>query len=310
MATSSEQPLKAQLASERERLRAEYVAGGFSQDDYEALREQADHAVSALQSAGLRDGLGSIKAPRSVINAVVRLLTDPNAEVAAPANAEVYEAGLLISRLSRLTRGFVHAPAAWFDRLAALLVAIEAGDERAAASLGLLEFAAACRGAKMPIKPASEASAIVEIDGWKCGAVAVVAANAAGVVDAARAGEALLRELHLPGIIIMEVGDALPPAPRLARVANEGTALAEMRRHMDEFIEPRLAEMAAAVDTRFAFAAFFSAVLSSVIVSSGRAVYAWCPRAANLCSSRDARMVKLEKFMNKLAKPNDPASRS
>ncbi len=301
--TRGESPLSSAVSSERQRLREEYAASGFSTGDYEYLRQQADDSTVALKSAGLTRGLDALKAPRGVINAVVRLLHDPAAEVAPPTNAEVYAAGLLISRLSRLTRAFAHAPEAWFNALASLLESIEADADDIDARLALLEFAAACRGAKVKIAPNGAARASLDLEGWKCGVAAVVVAHADALSEAANAGEDALRELRLPGIIIFEITSALPPAPRLARVANEETALAEMRRHLDTYIEPRLEAVAHEVNTDFAFAGFFSAVMSSVVVSSGRAFYAWCPRAANLCPPRDARLIRLERFMHRLSRP-------
>jgi hypothetical protein len=295
--------LKNQIEAERARLREEYTQTGISQSSYLALREQADGAIAALEHAGLGARLAALREPRGVIHAVVRLLEDPRADVVAPSNEEVYRAGLLISRLVRLTRAFARAPAAWVDALAALLSAIESGDESAGAGMAMLEFAAACRGSKVSITPSGPECCTLVLDGWRCGAAAVVVEEEGGLIEAAARAEATLRALRLPGLIIFEVGGVLPSAPRLARAANEQAAASEMRRHLDAYIEPRLEAVAGAVNTDFAFAGFFSAVLSSVVVSSGRAIYVWCPRAANLCSMRDARMSKLERLMDRLSRP-------
>lgn len=292
-------PLERRLRAAAAAGRADLRETGFSRDDYAMLRERADGLATRLKARGLSgDAIDTVRDHGRVLSAVVKLLDNPKAETAAPSNDAVYRAGLVTSRLSKAVANLEGAAKGWNDELEALLTEDDAAV--AARRMVLVEFGGLCRAAGIPCKPhADRRAATIEMDDWSLAAAAGVADEPAALAAAAGSACDTLRSLKRPGLIVLDAGGAMPDAASLRRVANDATAMIEMRRLVDQFIVDHHAALVKAVDTDFAFGAVVSVVMHSLNVSTGRIVFASCARAVNLCDTEDARAQRLAAFMNR-----------
>lgn len=308
MTPDRDQPLRRHLSAQADRLRAEYLRRGFTRDDYHHLVERAEATIAAATEMGIPSGgLAALRDSRNVLGSVLRLLGDPAAETVAPSNAQVYEAALMIARLSRLTGQMKGAPKAWKDQLGLLLSELDAGSDDGAMRLVMLEFAAICRDAGVRIEPVATGGvsmgAEIGLDEWTFAAACALADGAGTMCKAAAEGCAALKQMKRPGIVVIDAGSAMPDAPTLRRVGNDQTGELEMQRHVDQFIIDQHGAMVEAVDTQFAFAAAVGAVLQTVNVSAGRVNFAACYRVVNLCDPDDARAPRLRRFMERFSRP-------
>lgn len=286
-----------------ERMRAEYLRGGFTRDDYKRLAERADEAMDSARGLGVPvESMGVLRCDRAVLGSVLALLNDPAAEEVAPTNDQVYQSALRVARLSRLTGQFRSAPEAWKKQVGALFGELENEKAEAARRLVLLEFAGLCRDAGLRIEPSGALGAEIELDDWTMAAAPALADGPGSIAGAAQVGCEALVAMKRPGIVVIDAGSALPDAPSLRRVGNDQTGEIEMQRHVDQFIIDHHDEMAGAVDTRFAFAAVIGAVLQTVNVSAGRLNFAGCYRVVNLCEPTDVRMPRLRRFMDRISR--------
>lgn len=294
-------PLEQRLKAAAAESRRNYLTSGFSRDGYAELASRGKALCQSFEQMGIEtDALGFVRDLTGVLESVVKLLDNPKAPVVAPTNDEVYRAGLLIARLRLATANLAGAPKAWAEQFAALIEEIPNDSSIAPRRMALIEFAGMCRAKKIPCRPHHDCvAATVEMDDWSIAVAPELADAPSELASAATRACDTLQSLRRPGLILLDVGGALPDAPRLHRVGNDATAMIEMRRHLDQFIVDHHEEIVNAVDIDFAFGAIISAVLHGVNVSAGRIAFASCTRAVNLCETDDPRTPHLAAFMNR-----------
>lgn len=291
-------PLARQLASEAARQRAEFARRGFDAAGYETLVQLAARLETDLARHDVSpEAIEHVRDRRRLFEDVRRLLSQPDAQAIPPTNDEIYTAAVELSRLAPVAERLAAPSARWAARLGAVLTADD--DHARGRALLALHFAALCRSGGLKVDPGdSPIDLELDLGGWRVGVVTRIPDGPADVAPAASHAADALAEAGRPGIVLLGIGRALPPNPRLDRVADDHAAATEMQAHADRFLVDHQQAVAESAGTSHAFALVGAATLRTRNVASGRIAFATVYRAINLCPMDDARIPALRRFMD------------
>lgn len=286
----AETPLARRLRAQAEAARADLgKAAGLSRETFDGLLVRADALIARIERAGGTPAhTEPVRARRRIIAAVTTLLSDPAAAAPPPSNAEIYAAALDITELAAIAEAVPAAP------LLEHMTSLAEGHPGAAAERLRLGFAALCKRAKLSLDADR-----LDLRGWPV-AITAEAGHHASLVEAARAASDALASRRMPGLLLVEVGSVLPPAPPI-RVASDADGIAAAADRVDRLLLETHADVVHAVDTDHAFALVAHATLPATNAASGRVLFADLFRAISLIDERDPRGDKLHAFMSAIS---------
>jgi hypothetical protein len=300
---SGSSSLRSRLRVEAARARAELAASsGFSKETYSDLVTRATELERTLHAIGATTAeLSAIEDRRRTLESVARLLADRSAEAVPPTNDEAYAAALDIAELARAVATLRSASSTWSDTIRRSLQSEAAGAPDAAPLRLTIGFGAACRRARLGVRPADRGEscgAELDLGGWPVWCPSVVPDASGAWIDTARASVAAGAG---PSIVVLEAGGLLPVGAGAARVAEDGTGVGLAAARVDALLAEHRDTWADALGTDLAFALVARATLPVLNVASGRVVLAECFRCVNLCSLDDPRADRLRDFARALA---------
>jgi hypothetical protein len=321
-------PLAARLsaeAAEARKVLAErftFGSGGFT-----ALADTAARAHDRFTRAGASErALSRCADARRVLADAARLLNQQGVEAVPPTNAEIYSAAMTVVRFEDIS-SLLGGP--WNQRVLDWSDAegdqSRPGPDRTRDRV-ILMFAAACKRGQIKTTPrdignetGNHVAATIDMNRWNVG-VSVGLSNrvsdqtttADGFAKAARDAGSALTAAGMPGLVLIEVTDALPDLSRASRVDSDTTGLSAMQSAIDRtLIDSRLdlacyANGLAAGSAMTADAPVFgliaSATMRSTIVSAVRVGFATLFRGVNLCELSDPRAERLAWFLERFSR--------
>lgn len=282
---------------------------GFSSSDYATLRGMVDEAQRKLASAGIpADRTPRLARHRRLLNDTIALLEDPDAEVIAPSDAEVYLTALEVGQLNHIVSQLATPNGHWLGALERI-VGPGAG-EKSAAKLDerfMLQFVALCRSAGFRLEPMGalagrpddqprEPNATLEIDHWRVGIAGRALHADADLEPAMQAVNTQLRAAKMPGLAVFEVTSLIWPERRVLRVASDSVASSELQRRADAFLVEHTDRLASLADPQLVFGVLAVATLPTFNVPTRHIAFSTSFRIAALCDDDDPRLARLTAF--------------
>lgn len=305
-ASSLRTHLDKQSAQTRRELSREPM---FKPSDFEQLLGLLDEIEQRASTAGVVDDLATsrIASLRRTLDGVLKLQDDPDAEVLAPSEQEVYLAGLEIGQLAQLARGLMVPRTGFADQLRRVLKPAPTDTPQQLGDLRFrLQFAGLCATAGLKVEPdpsaGGGADAVIDLSGWHVALVAQTLANADQLDRVAAECNSRLVRAKRPGIIVLEATAACWPERRLLGVASDGVATHEIQQRADAFLEQHADRVGELTDETFAFGLIAVVTLPTFNVATRHVAFSTTFRLAALCGEGDPRLGKLKDFAKRFSK--------
>ncbi len=298
-ALSSATPLKQKLAEQSAQSRKELNQYGFARQDYQRLAAVADASIEHLKKVGIDAGQkGRLFRAKRVLSDLLAMLENPNADVVAPSESEVYLTGLELGQLSVIVRELAQPNGRWNERVRQVVMG-EGGPAEGAEAKFRLQFAAMCRQARFRVEPpvqGGSADMTLEVNGWRIGIAAAALGANADVSGVVRSAVERLQKDKIAGVIVFEVTPMVWPERQVIRVASDAVAVHELQRRADWFLQTQREAIGRAIDPRFAFGMLAVATLPTYNVATRHVAFSTTFRIAALCPDGDPRVAKLSEF--------------
>lgn len=306
-ALESAAPLKQALADQAAQAKKALNQTGFERSDYQRLLALADRTVERLAKFGLStDGKGRLERLRRVLNDLIALMENPEADVVRPSESEVYLTGLELGQLAHIVGALVQSKGRWNQRVMDVVMGDASLPAGALASQRFkLQFAAMCAQAGFRIDPpeaSMQSDMALDLSGWRIGVAAETIPHDATVDGAVERCVEHLRHDRIPGVIVLEITSLAWPERRVVRVASDAVAVHELQRRADGFLVSHRDRIAGRIDPAFAFGLLAVATLPTYNVATRHVAFTTSFRIASLCPDTDPRMQKLTEFARRFQK--------
>ncbi|MCB9844603.1 MAG: hypothetical protein H6811_01255 [Phycisphaeraceae bacterium] len=298
MSDRPEAPLKAQLQRDAERAKRDLRQPGFSRQDYDRLLTLAGQTRKRLESCAMEAGeRGRLAHCQRVLQDLLTLEEDSEAEVVRPTDSQVYLTGLEVGQLAHIVGQLAQSNGRWNPRVQEVVTGRDLAPAALADRRFRLQFLAMCRQAGLRPDPrAGGLDALMEVSGWRVGVAAEVVSDVPQIATVVRRASERLRAARVAGLIVLETTSIAWPERAILRVASDSTAVGEINRRVDDFLTTHRGAIGSSVDPNFVFGAVAVATIPTYNVSTRHVAFTMSFRIAALCPEKDPRYDRLVAF--------------
>jgi hypothetical protein len=277
-------PLSARMRHDAQAARESLAAFGFSPEAYESILERA------AATHGVLTGSRALHAA----NRLTRLIGAFEAAINAPVSDPAARGRAYLALLDTVLLQSLVAEAAspkWIARIDRECARLEEG--RPDASLALLTVAGMAAESGATVTPHESGAIVVTFKAWRLGLVAAHAPSADAIPARVADGVARLKAARLPGMVVLDLAEAVCPEQRPLRATHPDAGAGELRARLDRLLQDSRQPIRAACDPDYAVGVVGAAFLALHLVSADQVAFLTAYRMMSLLDPADPRERKL-----------------